>query len=151
MWFQLEAPRLTNTLTTAASGVDWFVCVGDIWRDNVLFDRFGNVQSVIDLMPHLQPDSVATDVARLLGSLIAGNPKWWAEGLVAYELVRPLTPAERQLAIQLDRANVLLSAWNWLEWLFVERRVFRDLARVEGRVRHFLTRLPEVFTPQSLG
>ncbi|MBL8827942.1 MAG: phosphotransferase [Planctomycetaceae bacterium] len=148
MWFKLEAPRLTATLSAAANGVESYLCVGDIWRDNVLFDPLGNVMSVIDIMPHSEPDSVATDVARLLGSLIAGHPAWWSEGLAAYESLRPLTAAERELAIQLDRANVLLSAWNWLEWLFVERRVFQDLGRVEERVRHFLTRLPEVFTPK---
>lgn len=148
MWFNLESDRLAKALESCSGSVPVAISMLDVWRDNVLFDPQANVLSVIDFAD-FDTDSFALDIARLLGSLIAGNPQWWHEGLAAYESVRPISNAERDLAILLDRANVLLSAWNWLEWLFVERRKFSDLHRVEERVRHFLTRLPEVFTPDT--
>jgi Ser/Thr protein kinase RdoA (MazF antagonist) len=148
MWFNIESGRLAKALEPSAWQVPVSVCLGDVWRDNLLYDPQAQVLSMIDFAK-FEPDSSALDIARLLGSLIAGYPQWWAEGLAAYESVRPISNAERDLAILLDQANVILSAWNWLEWLFVERRKFSDLHRVKERVRHFLTRLPEVFAPNT--
>ena len=79
-------------------------------------------------------DSVATDIARLLGSLIADDRERWDAALEAYMEVRPMSLAERGLVEVYDRSGVLLSGATWLEWLFVEGRHFEDATRVAQRL-----------------
>lgn len=145
-WFDQESARLHDALRDTPRRVTAGMIIGDVWRDNVLFDDHSEVVSLLDFSRFVQ-DTTATDIARLLGSMIAGHPEWWRVGVDAYTSIRPLTVEQQELTRLLDRANVLLSAWNWLEWLFVERRTFDDRPAIEARVRHFLTRLPEVFGP----
>jgi len=114
-------------------------CIRDIWHDHVLFQ--GNaVSSLIDFGA-MRPESVAADAARLLGSLARDDPDDWANGLAAYESVRPLTEAEALLVTALDRSTVLMSGLNWIEWLFVQRRQFDDLEAVAARMDEILLRL----------
>ena len=120
-------------------------CIRDIWHEHVLFleDR---VSGLIDFGA-MRTDNVAGDVARLLGSFSFDESKGesdtevWRDGLAAYESVRPLSAAERQLAGVFDRSTAILAGINWLEWLFVERRTFADLAAVCARLAEIAARL----------
>ena len=120
-------------------------CIRDIWHDHVLFleDR---VSGLIDFGA-MRTDNVAGDVARLLGSFSFDESKGesdtevWRDGLAAYESVRPLSAAERQLAGVFDRSTAILAGINWLQWLFVERRTFADLAAVRARLAEIAARL----------
>ena len=47
---------------------------------------------------------------------------------------------ELSLITALDRANILLSGINWLQWIFVERRSFSNRAAVLARFQAIAAR-----------
>jgi homoserine kinase type II len=114
-------------------------CLRDIWHQNVLYQA----ERVIGLIDYeaMEMDTVAADVARLLGSMAIGEKSWWREGLEAYEAVRPLDGTERLLVEGFDLANVAMSGMNWLDWLFLQGRVFPDRETVIRRLDENLRRL----------
>lgn len=114
-------------------------CIRDIWHDHVLFTG-REVTGLIDFGA-LQPDNVATDVARLLGSLAGDHAQQWQLGLEAYESIRPLSAEERELVLAYDRSGVLLSGLNWLRWIYVEERQFDHHDAILRRLDGFLQRL----------
>jgi len=59
----------------------------------------------------------------------------------AYEEMRRLSPDEALLVTAYDRANVLLSGMNWLDWIYLQGRVFDDRAAVCQRLDEKLARL----------
>jgi Ser/Thr protein kinase RdoA (MazF antagonist) len=114
-------------------------CIRDIWHDHVLFtdDR---VTGVIDFGA-MQVESVAADVARLLGSMAGDDLSLWHAGLDAYRAIRPLSDEEATLVAPLDRSGVVLGALNWADWIYRQRRHFADLAAVARRLDEILSRL----------
>ena len=111
----------------------------DIWHDHVLFigDR---VTGVVDY-GSCKIDSIAVDLARLLGSLVGDDRTMWAAGFDAYTQVRRLSAEECAFADALDRSGVIVAAANWLRWLYVERRVYPDRNAVARRVAALVARL----------
>jgi homoserine kinase type II len=89
----------------------------------------------------MRVESVAGDVARLLGSLAGDNHSLWSIGLEAYASVRPLSDAEQSLVSAFDQSGVVLAALNWIEWLYRQRREFPDAAAVSRRLDEVLPRL----------
>jgi homoserine kinase type II len=114
-------------------------CIRDIWHDHILFT--GNeVTGIVDFGA-TQMDSVATDIARLLGSLVRDDEDLWQFGIDEYCRVRALNAAERQLVRVFDRSFVTLAGINWIRWIFVERRQFEDESRIHARIDEILNRL----------
>ena len=114
-------------------------CLRDVWHDHVLF--FGNeVTGLIDPSA-CRTESVASDLSRLIGSLIKDDRTTWDIALAEYQRHRPLTANELALVAVLDRSGVLLSGWTWLEWLYFERRPFADAAAVERRLMEIVERM----------
>lgn len=113
--------------------------IGDIWQDHVLFvgDR---VSGLIDF-GSVRRDSVAADVARLLGSMAADDPTAWQAGQDAYQRVRPLSESERALVTAFDRSTALLAGLNWLEWIYCDGRGFQQRQEVFARITGCLHRL----------
>ncbi|HTU25496.1 MAG TPA: phosphotransferase [Pirellulales bacterium] len=120
-------------------------CIGDIWHDHVLFQ--GDAVSGLVDFGGMRADSVAGDVARLLGSLVADDAAGWQIGLAAYDRHRPLSADERRLITAFDRSAVLLGPFEWLEWIFIERRVFDAPAAIEGRLDTAVARLARLIAP----
>jgi Ser/Thr protein kinase RdoA (MazF antagonist) len=114
-------------------------CLRDIWHDHVLF-RGDAVSGIVDF-DALDVDCVATDLARLLGSLVQDDDSQWRLAIAAYEEIAPLTETEHLLIPRIDQANVVLNAVQWLEWLYIEGRSFDDRHRVRGRLQHLAGRL----------
>ncbi len=114
-------------------------CARDIWGDHVLFtgDR---VTGLIDFGA-LRVESVAADVARLLGSLAGNDGSLWAAGIAAYTAVRPLSEQEHALVHAFDHCQIYASGMNWIEWIFVDDRRFESRSAVEQRVATVLSRL----------
>jgi Ser/Thr protein kinase RdoA (MazF antagonist) len=106
-------------------------CIRDIHRDHVLFVA-DQATGIVDF-GSMKPDSVACDVARLLGSMAIDDATLWRDGLAAYESVRPLSFTEQQLITAYDQSAVLLSGFNWLQWVFAEGRRFEDRLGVRQR------------------
>jgi Ser/Thr protein kinase RdoA (MazF antagonist) len=98
------------------------------------------VSGIVDF-GSMRPDNVATDVARLLGSLAGDDTQDWQSGLSAYQSVRPLSDDELSLVKAFDRSTVVLGGLQWLEWVYLDGRQFDNRAAVLERVDEFLRRL----------
>lgn len=117
--------------------------IRDVWHDHVLFTE-DKVTGVIDFGA-AAVDSPAGDVARLLGSLIGDDEEGWRFGVEAYERERPLSPVELEAVRHFDASGTLLSAFNWVHWLFRDPTALgegvdcaaahRRLERLVGRLR----------------
>ncbi|HZZ73814.1 MAG TPA: phosphotransferase [Pirellulales bacterium] len=117
-------------------------CLRDVWHEHVLF-RVDTVSGFIDLLP-LQADCVATDLARLFGSLAPPDAPLWQIGLAAYSARRGLSDDERRLLPVLERSGRLLAAVNWLSWIYEDRVEFRQPAAAARRVREVAEQLDEL-------
>ena len=115
------------------------VCIRDIWHDHVLFT--GNeVTGLIDFGA-AGIDTPATDIARLLGSLVGDDSAGWQTGLAAYSAIRPLTRDESLAAFALNASATILAGCNWIRWLYIEHREFENRKQVIGRFRKIMTRI----------
>lgn len=117
-------------------------CLRDIWHDHLLFTG-DQLTGLIDPSA-CRTENVATDLARLLGSLVEDDRAEWDFALDCYQAVRPLSLTELRLLPAFDDSGVLLSGITWLEWLLVEQRPFQNAELVQTRlemVQRRLTRL----------
>ncbi len=117
-------------------------CLRDVWHDHVLFVG-DEVTGVIDPSA-CRTESVASDLSRLIGSLVQDDRAGWDFALTEYQRYRTLTASELALVPVLDRSGVLLGGWTWLEWLFVERRPLPDPDAVERRLKIIVARMEEL-------
>lgn len=153
LWPELEprvckilqlVPRATGgvlTLLSRASRgtVPLQVSIGDVWHDHILFVG-ARVSGLIDF-GSMRIDSVAADVARLLGSLAGDNETLHREGMEAYQATRPLSRTEQTLIEAFDRSTVLMSGLNWIDWIYRQRRVFESKQAIPGRLDDIVRRL----------
>lgn len=138
--FTTSAPGVLSALESAGElSVTLQPCIRDIWHSHVLFEG-EEVSGIVDF-GSMRPENVAADVARLLGSLACDDRADWRRGLAAYQEIRRLSDDELRLADAFDRSTVLMGGLQWLEWLFLEERVFGDPAAVLSRVDELLARL----------
>lgn len=114
-------------------------CLCDIWHDHVLFQA-DKVTGIIDY-GSLKVDSVAADLARLLGSLAGDRTSLRTAGLTAYSHVRLLSFAEEELIGVLDRTGTILGAANWLRWIYHECRNCDDRQGVARRLAALVERM----------
>ncbi len=136
-----RAPSLMIQLEKLTSiNLSWQPCIRDIHCQHVLFAGT-QVSGLIDFGA-MNYDTVATDVARLLGSMARDEPSVRQQCLLAYQRGRPLTTTERDLVECFDQANVVLSPLNWLQWLIVDGRQFDNLSLVLQRLDELIERFP---------
>lgn len=122
-------------------------CLRDVWHDHVLFS--GNeVTGLIDPSA-CRTESVASDLSRLIGSLVRDDRAAWGIALAEYQRHRHLTANELALVAVLDRSGVLLSGWTWLDWLYLERRPFADAVAVEKRLKVIVERMEKTINRES--
>ncbi len=90
-------------------------CLRDVWHDHLLFEG----ERLVGLVDYaaLDIDTAATDLARMLGSLVEDDEAGWRAGVAAYRQVRALSREEEELAGVLDRSGAVLGLANWLRWL----------------------------------
>ncbi|QGJ70105.1 APH domain-containing protein [Planctomycetales bacterium 10988] len=108
-------------------------CFRDLWHDHLLFE--GDQLSGIVDYGAMDVESVASDLSRLLGSLLEDDYSRWREALACYESTRPLNGAERRLLCFYDETSVLMSGLQWLQWIFLEGRTFAEMAPIEERLQ----------------
>lgn len=114
-------------------------CLRDVWHAHLLFQ--GDTLTGLVDYANADLDTPATDLARLLGSLLDDDADLWHVGLTAYRAVRPLTAEEEGLTRRLDRAGVVAGLANWLRWLAQPGRGPADDERVRPRVQELLHRV----------
>ncbi len=123
--------------TAVPTRLQW--CLRDVHKGNLLFT--GNqVTGVVDFGA-AAIDSLAGDVARLVGSLAGGDSQIWQMCLKTYTKYHPLTPEELHAVAAYDAGGVVAAATNWLRWLFVERREFADAVTTQKRLDELASRL----------
>lgn len=116
--------------------------VRDVWHDHVLFTE-DKVTGVIDFGA-AAVDSPAGDVARLLGSLVGDDEEGWRLGIEAYQRQRSLSPVELEAIRYFDASGTLLSAFNWVHWLFREPTALGkevDRGAAQRRLERLIARL----------
>jgi Ser/Thr protein kinase RdoA (MazF antagonist) len=115
------------------------VCLRDVWHDHLLFTG-DNVTGVIDFGA-VDFDTPATDIARLLGSLVADDADGWQTGLQAYCSVRSLSPDESLAVRAFDSSGTILAGCNWIRWIYIDGRRFPDADQIVNRFRGLLSRV----------
>ncbi len=114
-------------------------CLRDIWHDHVLFSG-ETVTGLIDASA-CRAETVAGDLARLLGSLVGDDRNAWNTALDAYQASCPLS-AEELVAVKVfDRSGVVLSGMTWIERLNEDLPETINLHRVAARMADILHRL----------
>ena len=110
----------------------------DVWHDHLLYEDDA-LAGLVDYAS-MDFDSVAVDLARMLGSLIEDDEASWRFALSAYRAVRPLSADEERLAHALDRVGVVAALGNWHRWIATGERdpespqVRERVGRLVGRV-----------------
>jgi Ser/Thr protein kinase RdoA (MazF antagonist) len=138
--FPKVAPRILSQLAKAAElRVSLQPCIRDVWHAHVLFAG-DQVTGLIDFGA-MRVENVATDIARLLSSLVGNDLNGWQQGLDAYTQVRPLSADELQLIEAFDQSGSLLGGINWVDWIYLEGRHFEDRPAVLGRLGEHVARL----------
>jgi Ser/Thr protein kinase RdoA (MazF antagonist) len=112
-------------------------CLRDVWHDHLLYEG-ETLTGLIDYAA-VRPDAVATDLARLVGSLAGDDEEAWRIALAAYREVRALTDKEAALARALDRTGAIVALATWARWL--AERTFEDEAAAERRLRELVRRV----------
>jgi len=100
-------------------------CLRDVRHDQILFTG-EKVSGLLDFGA-VAVDSVAGDLARLLGSIVNDHPESWQDGIDAYGMQRPLSHDELRAIVGFDQGGLICSATNWVRWLFVEGRSFPQI------------------------
>ncbi len=138
--FQICAERVAENLSSYRDlRIRQHPCLRDVWHDHLLFVG-DHVTGLIDPSA-ARSETPATDLARLLGSLLGDDDDRWKFAISAYRAVRPLSDREATLAWVLDQSTVLLSGLTWLERLFVHRLNYSNPPRVLERLRQIAVRL----------
>ena len=137
---QTQAPRwLTHLQAQPADAGELIPCIRDIWHDHVLYlDQ--QVSGVVDFGA-LDFDTPATDLARLLGSLVGDDRDRRRWAIEQYLEVRPLSAMELEQIDLLDRSGVLIAGLNWVHWLWIEHRAFEADERIDRRLADLASRL----------
>lgn len=114
-------------------------CLRDVRHDHLLFAG-DEVSGLLDFGA-VAVDSVAGDVARLLGSLVNEDHQCWQKGIAAYTQQRQLSPAEQNAIVAFDQGGLLCSATNWVRWLFVEGKSFPQIHALHDQLVWLRNRL----------
>ncbi len=124
------------------------IIAGDVRQEHLLFSG-DKLTGLVDFGA-LTQDSPMVDLARLLGDSAGDAPGRWRTGIQAYQAIRPVIPEELPLLQVLDASGVVLASYNWLDWLYVQRREFPDPQGVGLRIERLLGRLESLASGNHL-
>jgi Ser/Thr protein kinase RdoA (MazF antagonist) len=116
-------------------------CLRDARPDHFLFDG-DRLAGLVDFGA-MGRDSVAGDLARLMGEWLGADRAARLEALAAFEAIYPLSEAEFRAIEAFQGANALLGAGRWARWHFLERRTFDDPDAIVKGLARGLERLDE--------
>jgi len=134
------APLLLDPLLHASGQVSRLQpCLRDARPEHFLFDG-DRLSGLVDFGA-MGVDSVAGDLARLIGEWLEGDKRARGEALAAYEGIRPLQPAETNLIGVFESSADLLIGERWLRWHYLENRRFDDSQAVSKGLARGLKRL----------
>jgi len=138
-----QAPAVRRVLATVADRqTPLQPCVRDLRQTHLLFEG-DELTGLIDFGA-MDVDSVAGDLARLIGDWFPDDRKARTDALQTYESIRPLSTSEHTLLTAFEQANALLIGAHWLRWGFVERRSFEQPNALAEGLRKSLERMTDV-------
>ncbi|NOY40683.1 MAG: phosphotransferase [Planctomycetes bacterium] len=114
-------------------------CLRDVRHDHILYTA-DRVTGLIDFGA-VAVDSVAGDIARLLGSMVNDDADSWRVGIEAYSRIQTLSENQRRAIVGFDQGGTLCSAANWARWLFVDHRSFAQTNMLKEQLSWLATRL----------
>jgi Phosphotransferase enzyme family len=114
-------------------------CLADIWHDHVLYVN-DTVSGIIDY-GSMRIDSPATDLARLLGSMVGHDDALFQAGMDAYRSIRGDATPDAAFVRLLDRSGTVGAVVQWLKWLYLDSRPFDDMNVVARRLGQLTARL----------
>lgn len=122
---RLLAPFVESRLASLVSRVLFLQpCLRDARPEHFLFD--GNrVSGLIDYGA-MGIETVAADLARLIGEWLGGDLSARREALGVYEAIRPLDPTESTLIAVFESSAAILIGERWSRWHYLEHRTFDD-------------------------
>ena len=142
-WLKLArtvAPLLLDSLLRASALVSRLQpCLRDARAEHFLFED-ERLTGLVDFGA-MGVDSVAGDLARLIGEWLEGDTRARGDALAAYERIRPLQPAETILIGVFENSADLLIGERWLRWHYLENRRFDDSQAVSKGLGRGLKRL----------
>jgi homoserine kinase type II len=145
-WLKLArivAPLLLDPLDRASAMVVRVQpCLRDARPEHFLFDG-DRLSGVVDFGA-MAVDSVAGDLARLIGDWLGDDAQMRREALAAYEQIRPLEPIETVLTGVFEKSADLLIGERWIRWHYLEGRRFDDARAVARGIDRGLSRLERV-------
>jgi homoserine kinase type II len=134
------APRLLHSLWKAATLVTRLQpCLRDARAEHFLFDG-ERLTGLVDFGA-MGVDSVAGDLARLIGEWLDGDTQLRGQALAAYEQISPLKPAELVLIGVFESSADLLIGERWIRWHYIENRRFEDPGAVSSGLARGVKRL----------
>ncbi|MGC8641721.1 MAG: phosphotransferase enzyme family protein [Isosphaeraceae bacterium] len=151
-WLGLARWALPGILPAAREAASRVVpvqpCLRDARPDHFLFEA-NRLTGLIDFGA-MGFETVAADLARLLGEWLADFEQLRALGLAAYEQVRPLAPDERALLNPFEAIADLLLAGHWITWHFLDQRTFAAPGAVGQGIARGLARLERLANRLSI-
>jgi homoserine kinase type II len=122
-------------------------CLRDARPEHFLF-RGKELTGLVDFGA-MDVDTVAGDLARLLGEWLPGRAGLRAEALAAYRAIRPLDAAECALIAAFEGVADLLIGGHWIRWHFLQGRRFDDPQAVARGLGRGLSRLRRLAARQG--
>jgi homoserine kinase type II len=142
-WVSLARQAIPRVLPglrdRAALRVSLQPCLRDARPEHLLFE--GDALSGLVDFGAMGIETVAADLARLLGEWLPESPSLRATALWAYQRIRPLGESETALIASLETAADVLIAGHWLRWRLIEKRTFEDPEAVTRGIARGLDRL----------
>jgi Ser/Thr protein kinase RdoA (MazF antagonist) len=136
------APAIAEaTRQAAARPLPLQPCLRDARPDHFLFEE-DRLSGLVDFGA-MGIDSVAGDLARLLGEWVGADRSARGMAIAAFEAIHPLSEPELRAIEAFRRANALLGAGRWARWHFREGRTFDDPEAVVRGLARGLERLDE--------
>lgn len=115
------------------------LCLRDVHREHVLFTG-QRVSGLVDFGA-VGLDTIACDLARLLGDTIPDQPARWPMAIAYCRRSIAMIDDEVRLIDDFHILGTLIGALHWLEWLAIERRSFDNPSAAYRRLEALVRRL----------
>lgn len=144
-WLTLAQPGMSRAaaIVREASEGDATLqpVIRDVRPDHFLFEGDG-LTGMVDFGA-MGVDTIATDIARLLGEAVGNSAEHRQLAFDSYEAVRAISLPDRALIPAFEAANAILGGARWVRWHFREARRFDDPQAVVSGLRRSLIKLAE--------